>query len=45
VVIGGTVLLIAAYRLMDAAGNQLNTLAKNCHGAQIEFVKPVAKFD
>ena len=45
VVIGGTVLLIAAYRLIDTAGGQLNTLAKTCQGVQIEIVKPVAKVE
>jgi hypothetical protein len=42
VVIGGTVLLIATYRLMTAAGTQLQGFSRTC-SAQIEFVKPVAK--
>jgi len=45
VVIGGTVLLIAAYRLIDNAGQQLNGLSRSCQGAQIEIVKPFAKVD
>jgi hypothetical protein len=45
VVIGGTVLLIAAYRLIDTAGGQLRSLSQSCQGAQIEIVKPVAKFE
>jgi hypothetical protein len=43
VVIGGTVLLVASYRLIDNAGKQLNSLSTSCQGAQIEFVQPVAK--
>jgi hypothetical protein len=42
VVVGGTVLLIATYRLMSAAGTQLQSFSKTC-SAQIEVVKPVAK--
>ncbi len=46
IVIGGTVLLIAAYKLIDASGNQLKTLStQSCQGAQIEIVKPVAKLE
>ena len=46
IVIGGTVLLIAAYRLIDTAGVQLNNLsAQSCRSVQIEIVKPVAKVD
>jgi hypothetical protein len=45
VVIGGTVLLIAAFRLIDTAGGQLNSLSRSCQGAQIEIVKPIAKVD
>ncbi len=46
IVIGGTVLLIAAFRLIDGAGVQLNNLStQSCRSAQIEIVKPVAKLD
>ncbi len=45
VVIGGTVILIATYRLIDSAGKQLENLSKDCQKTQIEFVKPVAKVD
>jgi len=45
IVIGGTVLLIAAYRLIDSAGRQLNGLSRSCQGAQIEIVNPVVKVD
>jgi ABC-type transport system involved in cytochrome c biogenesis permease subunit len=45
VVIGGAVLLIAAYRLIDAAGGQLDRLSTTCQRAQIEIVKPVAKLE
>ncbi len=45
VVIGGTVLLIAAYRLLDASGEQLESLSRSCQRVQIEIVKPVAKLE
>jgi hypothetical protein len=33
VVIGGAVLLIATYKLVDTAGGQLNSLAGSCQGS------------
>jgi type IV secretory pathway VirB2 component (pilin) len=44
IVVGGTVLLVAAFRLLDASGRQLETFARTCT-AQIEFVQPVAKIE
>jgi len=44
VVIGGTVLLVAALRLMTAAGGELQRFGNTCQ-AQIEVVKPVAKLE
>jgi type IV secretory pathway VirB2 component (pilin) len=45
VVIGGAVLLVASYRLLGAAGDELRQFANTCQGAQIEFVHPVAKVE
>jgi hypothetical protein len=45
VVIGGTVLLIAILRFMNAAGGELQNFANSCQSAQIEVVKPVAKIE
>jgi len=45
VVIGGTVLLIATFRLMNAAGGELQRFANSCQSAQIEVLKPVAKVE
>jgi uncharacterized membrane protein len=42
VVIGGTVILVATYRLMSAAETQLQGFTRNCQ-AQIEVIHPVAK--
>jgi len=42
IVIGGTVLLVASYRLLSTSGTQLENFSKTC-SAQIEFVQPVAK--
>ena len=43
IIIGGTVLLVASYRLLSASGTQLNNFATTCTSSQIEFVLPVAK--
>ncbi len=45
VLIGGTVILLAAYRLLNASDAQLKNLSTNCQGSQIEIVNPVAKSD
>jgi uncharacterized membrane protein YeaQ/YmgE (transglycosylase-associated protein family) len=42
IVIGGAVILLATYRLMSAAGSQLEVFRRNCQ-AQIEVISPVAK--
>jgi hypothetical protein len=44
IVVGGAVLLVATFRLMDAAGGELKRFAGTCT-AQIEVVKPVAKIE
>ncbi len=43
ILIGGAVILLAAYRLMDASGKQLSQFANTCKSSQIEVIKPVAK--
>ena len=48
VVVGGAVILLAAHRLLSAAGDQLDNLEKSCGGTrstQIEVVKPIAKIE
>jgi uncharacterized membrane protein YeaQ/YmgE (transglycosylase-associated protein family) len=45
VVVGGAVILVATFRLMDAAGGELRRFAGTCQRAQIEFVKPVATIE
>lgn len=45
VVIGGTVLLVAAFRLLSTSGEQLSRFASSCQQAQIEFLRPVAKIE
>jgi type IV secretory pathway VirB2 component (pilin) len=45
VVIGGTVLLVAAFRLLSTSGDQLKNFAASCQQAQIEFLRPVAKVE
>jgi hypothetical protein len=45
VVVGGAVLLVASYRLLGAAGDQLKQFANTCQSAQIEFMQPVAKVE
>jgi hypothetical protein len=45
VVVGGAVLLVATYRLMNAAGGELNKFSTSCQSVQIEVVKPVAKVE
>jgi hypothetical protein len=45
VVIGGTVLLVATLKLMNAAGGELQKFANSCQSAQIEVFKPVAKIE
>jgi type IV secretory pathway VirB2 component (pilin) len=45
VVIGGTVLLVAAFRLLSTSGDQLSKFASSCQQTQIEFLRPVAKIE
>jgi hypothetical protein len=45
VVIGGTILLVATFRLMNAAGGEIQKFANSCQSVQIEIVKPVAKVE
>ncbi len=43
ILIGGAVILLAAYRLMKASEEQLSQFANTCKSSQIEVIKPVAK--
>ncbi len=45
VLIGGAVILVAAYRLLTVSGKELEKFATTCQSAQIEFVKPVVKIE